>query len=336
MNGVREGRRAVASAVVALGCMWVMPGSAQVVLKVGTTVAPGNPTTDSALHFAKVAAERSKGQIKVEVYPSNQLGRGENALLEGVQLGTVDMTLSGSASIGGIFEPAFQALDLPFLWASREQIWKVMDGPIGQELFKRLEAKGLKGLCFGGGWGFRNMMSNKRAIFVPEDMKGQTIRVQESPTYIGMMRALGANPVPMPFGELYLAMKQGTIDGMELPPSSVASEKFYEVTKFYSLTQHSYSPIGWFVNAKKHAAMPAAQRQAVEEAAKAGCAFQRKDEVDKDNVGLEVTRKAGTKINEVKDLKAFQALMTPVYQQVEGKVGKEFMDRLMAAMRTAQ
>jgi len=114
---------------------------AAAVMKFGTTVAPGNPTTDAAAEFARVAAERSKGQLKVEVYPNNQLGRGENALLEGVQLGSVDITVSGSAAIGGIFEPSYQALDLPFLWASREQIWKTMDGPIGQELLKKMERR---------------------------------------------------------------------------------------------------------------------------------------------------------------------------------------------------
>jgi len=136
----------------------------------------------------------------------------EAAHLEGAQLGTIDIVPIGSAPIGGMFEAAYQALDLPFFWSSREQVWKVMDGPIGQELLKRMEAKGVKGFCFGGGWGFRNMMVNKRPITIPDDMKGLTIRVQESPAYVAFMKALGANPVPMPYVEVYLAMKQGTID----------------------------------------------------------------------------------------------------------------------------
>src|SRR5215470_12216534 len=100
-------------------------------------------------------------------------------------------------------------------------------------------AKGERAFCFGGGWGFRNMMSNKRPIVTPDDMKGQTIRVQESPTYITMMKSMGANPVPMPYVEVYLAMKQGTIDGMELPSFSLTADKFQEVTKYYSMTRHS-------------------------------------------------------------------------------------------------
>lgn len=309
---------------------------AQTVLKFATAVGPGNPVNEAAAEFAKVAAGRSKGQLKVDVYINNQLARGEAAMLEGVQLGTIDVAAIGSAPIGGMFEPLFQALDLPFFWSTRAQVWKVMDGPIGQDLLKKMEARGVKGLCFGGGWGFRNMMSNKRPIFVPDDMKGQTIRVQESPTYIALMKALGANPVPMPWGEVYLAMKQGTVDGMELPSFSLVSDKFHEVTKFYSLTRHSYPPIAYFVTLRTWDGLSPDVRRAVDDAARAACAFHRKIEVEKETTDLEFMRKAGVKINEVRDLKAFRDRVGPVYEAVTAKVGKEFLDRLTAAARAAQ
>jgi TRAP-type C4-dicarboxylate transport system substrate-binding protein len=151
--------------------------------------AGGNPLNDAMELFAKPLAERRKGRIKVDVHIANALAKGEGAHLEGVQLGTIDVVAIGSAPVGGMFEPLYQSLDLPFLWSSREQVWKVMDGPLGQELLKKMESKNLKAFCFGGGWGFRNMMSNKRPITTPVDMKGQTIRVQESPTYVAMMKA---------------------------------------------------------------------------------------------------------------------------------------------------
>ncbi len=314
----------------------VAGAQAPVVLKFGTVVGPGNPTNDAAYEFARAAAEKSKGRLRVEVFINNQLARGEAAHLEGVQLGTVDVAAIGSAPIGGIFEPLYQALDLPFFWSTREQVWKVMDGPIGQELLKKMEAKGVKGLCFGGGWGFRNMMSNKRPIFAPDDMRGQTIRVQESPTYIALMKALGANPVPMPWGEVYLAMKQGTVDGMELPSFSLVSDKFHEVTKYYSLTRHSYPPIAYFITARTHQSLPADLRRAVDDAARAACALHRKIEIEKEKTDLEVMRKAGVQINEVRDIRAFRDRMGPVYQAVTATVGKEFMDRLIAAAKAAQ
>src|SRR5947199_263759 len=208
--------------------------------------------------------------------------------------------------------------------------------PIGQELFKKMEAKGVKGLCFGGGWGFRNMLSNKRPINTPDDMKGQTIRVQESPIYVAMMKQLGANPVPMPWGEVYLAMKQGTVDGMEIPVVTMFSDKFFEVTKYYSLTKHTYPPISWFMNLKRYQSLPADLRQVVDEAGKAACALDRKSEVDKEKGELELIRKAGVQVNEVKDLKPFQDRMGPAYDVVTTKVGKEWMDRVTAAVKAAQ
>jgi TRAP-type transport system periplasmic protein len=271
----------------------------------------------------------------MEVVIGNALAKGEAAHLEGAQIGSIDVVAIGSAPIGGMFEPLYQALDLPFFWTSREQIWKVMDGPIGNELLKKMEGKGVKAFCFGGGWGFRNMMSNKRPITTPDDMKGQTIRVQESPTYIAFMKALGANPVPMPYVEVYLAMKQGTIDGMELPTFTVTSDKFHEVTKYYSLTRHSYPPIAYFMNMKRYQSFSPDLQKVVDESMRVGCEAHRKLEVEKEKSDFEVMKKAGVQINEVKDIKSFQALMKPVYASVEQKVGKEFMDRLTTAANQA-
>src|SRR6266508_785344 len=161
----------LACAVFTIGVWWAPADvQGQIVMKVATVNAGESPRNSAAYEFARAVTEKSKGRIKAEVYINNQLARGEGATLEGVQLGTIDVAPVGSA-------------------------------PIGQELFKTMEAKGVKGLCFGGGWGFRNMQSNKRPIYPPDDMKGQTVRVQESPIYVSMMKQLGANPVPMPWGE---------------------------------------------------------------------------------------------------------------------------------------
>jgi TRAP-type C4-dicarboxylate transport system substrate-binding protein len=175
-----------------------------------------------------------------------------------------------------------------------------------------------------------------RPILVPDDMKGQTIRVQESPTYVAMMKELGANPVPMAYGEVYLAMKQGTVDGMELPVFTAVSDKFHEVTKFYSLTKHTYPPIAWFTNLRKYNALPADLRAAVDAAAKAACAMDRKAEIDKEADDLAFMQKSGVKVNEVKDLKAFQSRMKPAYDLVVGKVGQPWMDKVLAAVKAAE
>ena len=330
-------RFACALVALAAGLVTALPVSAQapVQIKAGTPVGIGNPQNDAMAAIAKALDEKSKGKIKMEVVIGNALAKGEAAHLEGAQIGSIDVVAIGSAPIGGMFEPLYQALDLPFFWTSREQIWKVMDGPIGNELLKKMEGKGVKAFCFGGGWGFRNMMSNKRPITTPDDMKGQTIRVQESPTYIAFMKALGANPVPMPYVEVYLAMKQGTIDGMELPTFTVTSDKFQEVTKYYSLTRHSYPPIAYFMNMKRYQSFSPDLQKVVDESMRVGCEAHRKLEVEKEKSDFDVMKKAGVQINDVKDIKSFQALMKPVYASVEQKVGKEFMDRLTTAANQA-
>ena len=334
-------RLALAMALCSLVLLGVACGAPaqtapQYVWKAGTVTSGGNPLNDAMEQFAKQLGERSRGRIKVDVHIANALAKGEGAHLEGVQLGTIDVVAIGSAPVGGMFEPLYQALDLPFLWSTREQVWKVMDGPLGQELLKKMESKNLKAFCFGGGWGFRNMMSNKRPIVTPDDMKGQTIRVQESPTYVAMMKAMGANPVPMAYVEVYLAMKQGTIDGMELPSFTLTSDKFQEVTKYYSLTRHSYPPIAWFMNLKKYQGLPADIQKLVDESMRDACQLHRRLEVEKEKNDFVIMKKAGVQINEVKDIKAFQALMKPVYATVEQKVGKEFMDRLTTAAQAAK
>src|SRR5215510_15835272 len=317
--------------VLAVTLLVASPSRAQtapIVLKAGTAVGVTSPLNDAMLALDKTLQEKSKGRLKIELHINNSLAQGEAAHLEGAQLATIDIVAIGSAPIGGMFEPTYQALDLPFLWASREQVWKVMDGRVGQDLLKKMDGKGVRAFCFGGGWGFRNMMSNRRAVTTPEDMKGQTIRVQESPTYVAMMKAMEANPVPMPYVEVYLAMKQGTIDGMELPSFTFTSDKFQEVTKYYSLTRHSYPPIAWFMNLKKYQGLPADIQKVVDESMRDACRTHRRLEVEKEKNEFEVMKKVGVQINEVKDIKAFQGLMKPAYDYVEGQVGKEFMTRL--------
>ena len=305
----------------------------QMVMKVATVNAGDNPRNVAANELGKQLGLKSGGKIKGEVYLNNQLAKGEAAMLEATQLGTIDISPVGAAPIGGIFEPAYLPLSLPFLWPSRQHVWKAMDGPLGAEIAKKMEAKGLKVLCFGGGWGYRNVMSNKRPITSPADMKALTIRVQQSPVYIGMMKQLGANPVPMPWTEVFLALKQGTVDAMEAPAVSIVSDKYHEIGKYYSLTKHTYEPITWFATKKKYDALSADLKKAVDGAAKDTCALDRKAEVDSEAGDLEIIRKAGVKVNDIADIRPFRDMMGPVYQEIGAKVGKEWLDKVLAAAK---
>jgi len=194
------------------------PALAQTVtLKLATIVGNDNPFTTSAIKFKEVAEARSGGRIKVEVYPAGQLAKNEIVQLEGMQLGTVDVAAVSLPSIGGKWDPKLLATDVPFLYTGREHVWKVMDGALGKELMNRLEPLGAKPFCYGGGWGFRGVLSNKRAIQAPDDLKGQTIRVPPIPTLVEVFKAFGANPVPMIWGEVYLASSRAPSTGSSCP-----------------------------------------------------------------------------------------------------------------------
>jgi tripartite ATP-independent transporter DctP family solute receptor len=308
-------------------------GQAPVTIKIATVNAGDNPRNLAANEFAKQLNARGGGKIKAEVYLNNQLAKGEAAMVEGAQLGTIDIVPVGAAPIGGIFEPAYLPLSLPFLWPSRQHVWKAMDGPLGAELTKKIEAKNLKVLCFGGGWGYRNVMSRTKPITSPADMKGMTIRVQQSPVYIGMMKQLGANPVPMPWSETYLALKQGTVDAMEAPAVSIVSDKYHEIGKFYSLTKHTYEPITWFASKKTYDALSPELKAVVDASAKDACALDRKAELDSEAGDLELIKKAGVQISDIADTRPFRDMMAPVYQEIGAKVGKEWLDKVVDAAK---
>src|SRR5438093_3687648 len=321
------------AAAAAVAALFSAGASAQTVMKIATVNAGDNPRNVAANEMGKQLGLKSGGKIKGEVYLNNQLAKGEAGMLEATQLGTIDISPVGAAPIGGIFEPAYLPLSLPFLWPSRQHVWKAMDGPLGAEIAKKMEAKGLKVLCFGGGWGYRNAMSNKRPITSPADMKALTIRVQQSPVYIGMMKQLGANPVPMPWTEVFLALKQGTVDAMEAPAVSIVSDKYHEIGKYYSLTKHTYEPITWFTNLKNYSALPGDLKKALDAASKEACALDRKAQLDREAGQLESIRKAGVQVNDIADTKPFRDMMGPVYQEVGAKVGKEWLDKVLDAAK---
>lgn len=314
----------------------VSPAPAQIVtLKLATIVGNDNPFTTSAYKFKEIAEAKSGGRIKVEVYPAGQLTKNEIVAIEGMQLGTVDIAAVSLPSAGGKFDPRLLANDVPFLYQSREHVWRVMDGPVGQEMLRYFEPLGAKGFCYGGGFGFRGVLSNKRPVFVPDDLKGQTIRVPPIPTLVEVFKQFGANPVPMIWGEVYMAVRQGTVDGLELPVTTAVSDKFHEITKYYSKTQHSYPAAAWLMAKAKYDGLPADLKKVIDETMTASCAQHRQDELKAEVEGLAAMKAKGVQINDVKDLKLFQERARPVWTFLEQKAGKELVDRVIAEARAA-
>jgi tripartite ATP-independent transporter DctP family solute receptor len=300
--------------------------AAEVTLKLGHIADPQNPYAQGAQKFADLVAEKSGGTIKVEVYPSSQLGN-QRDLVEGLTLGTLDLTMTSTAVLGN-FHPQVAVFDLPFIFRDREHAFKALD-TVGMEIAKDLEEKGMKVLAYYEN-GVRNMTNNIRPIRVPEDMKGLKIRVMEQPIYIAMMKALGANPTPMAFGELFTALQKGVVDGQENPAAHIYTKRFFEVQKYISLTEHTYSAEPLVVSMITWNKLTAEQQTIIQEAAEEACDWQRQLAIDLENGYWDKIRESGKSeiITDV-DKEAFREATAPVWKDFEDQVGKENIEAIV-------
>jgi tripartite ATP-independent transporter DctP family solute receptor len=217
-----------------------------IVMKVGHAHNIDTPRHQSYLKFKELVEQKTNNGIKVEIYPSGQVGD-EVAMIEATKIGTLQGTR------GGPFEkmaPEFMVYTLPFLFDNLDGIEKVTMGPIGDRIAKASEKNGLVTLTTGDGGGFRNISNNKRPIVTPDDMKGLKIRTPGIESIIKTMEVFGANPVSIPFGDVYMALKTNVADGQENPPVNMESMKITEVQKYLSVIEYQFHPDPFVVNLK--------------------------------------------------------------------------------------
>ena len=302
------------------------------VIKIGwvTPDSPQDPYATGARTFKQAVERQSNGRIEAQLFPNRQLGD-EKPMLEGLRFGTVDAAVITNAVIAQI-EPAFQVNDLPFLYANEAQAHKVLDGKVGQALAKKLEAKGVIALGFMEG-GFRHMINNVRPVTKPEDVKGVKYRVMQNPVFIDMFSSLGGNAVPMAWGETFTAVQQGTIDGLEIPIAVIDSSKFNEVTKFLSLTNHTYSMIGLLISKKSLEKLPPDLQAAVREAGRTAVGAQRQAAAANARQLVDALARKGMKVNPVGDVAPFRASVKPVYDKFRASIGTDTMNEVMAAVK---
>src|SRR5450830_704716 len=252
---------AFASALLVVG----LGASAQTVIKFSHVVAVDTPKGKAAEFFAKKAAELTKGKVKVEVYANSALYKDKEEL-EALQLGTVQMLAPSLAKFGPLGVKEFEVFDLPYIFPSKEVLYRVTEGPIGKDLFKKLEPKGITGLAY---WdnGFKVMSANK-PLHVPADFRGLKMRIQSSKVLDAQMRALGANPQVLAFSEVYQALQTGVVDGTENPPSNLYTQKMHEVQKHVTVSDHGYLGYAVIVNKKFWDGLPPDIRTALEGAMK--------------------------------------------------------------------
>jgi C4-dicarboxylate-binding protein DctP len=302
-----------------------------IVIKFSHVVAIDTPKGAGAEYFKKIAEERTKGKVKVEVFANSTLYKDKEEL-EALQLGAVQMLAPSLAKFGPMGAREFEVFDLPYIFDDYAELHKVTQGPIGTGLLKKLESKGILGLAY---WdnGFKVMSANK-PLRTPEDFKGVKMRIQSSKTLDSQMRALGANPQVMAFSEVYQALQTGVVDGTENPPSNLYTQKMHEVQKHLTLSEHGVIEYAVIVNKKFWEGLPADIRTILEGAMKDATKYTN-DIAKQENVdALEMVRKSGkTQIYALTadEKKAWKKALQNVHIEQGARIGKETLDAIYKA-----
>jgi tripartite ATP-independent transporter DctP family solute receptor len=299
---------------------------AQTKLRFAHTISPDDAMHQAALEFAKKVAQRTNNAIQIDVFPSGQLGN-DPKTLEGVKLGTIDIGMTGNPFFTS-FAPEMNAFDLPYLFRDFDHAYKVIDGPIGQDLRKGLEKNGMMPVGVLE-IGFRNLTNNKKAVKVPDDVKGLKIRTTPNPAHLQAFRLLGANPAPMPITEVYLALKTGAVDGQENPIAHIYALKFHEVQKYMSLTFHAYTMSNVVMNLKKFQELkPEHQKVLVDSMAEARD-WERKLNRQLDGEALAKIKAAGVQVEENPDREAFRKVVADATaEEYVKKFGSDVLDKI--------
>ena len=292
--------------------------SAQQVLRLSHNAAPGNPKAVGSLKFAELVGQKTNGRIKVEVGGSAQYGDDVESLTN-MRLGSLAFAAGSQGTTSGVV-PQFNVLGLPFLFRDLPHAYKVVDGPVGQQLNEMAKQKGLVLLAL---WdnGIRHTSNSKRPITKPEDLAGLKLRTPPDSMTIDIFTSLGANPTPLAFSELYIALQQGVVDGQENPLMNIYSSKLHEVQKYISLTGHKYETTPLLASKKVWDGLSKDDQKAILEAAAEAGKLNRQMSMDSDNELRKKMTDAGIQFNEV-DKAPFVAKTKSVYD----KWSKQFPD----------
>lgn len=303
-------------------------------LKLGfvTSASETDPYNITAEKFSELIEKYTDNQYTVDIYPSAQLGN-ERDMIKNLSMGTMDFGVITNAPVGSSVN-AFMVLDLPFIFEDRETAHAVLDGEAGKMLLDKLETINIKGLAFSEG-GFRHMINNVKPIKKPEDTEDIKFRVMKTPIYIEMFKALGSNAVPMPWDEVFTATQQKVIDGLEIPISVIHGNKFYEVTKYLSLTGHTYSPLVIMCSETTWNQFSQNEQVQIQKAAQEAAEYERSELKDIIEEFLKELEDKGMEINDVPDKEPFQEAVQPVYEEFEDKIGKGVLEKVLEASKNS-
>ena len=280
-------------------------------LRSADTHVDGYPTVEAVKYMGVLLSQRTDGRLTIKVYDSAQLGEAKDTI-EQTQFGALDMNRINLAPLNQV-APETIALGMPFLFRSVEHMHQVLDGPIGEEVLAAMEPHGLIGLAFYDS-GSRSFYNSKHPINTVDDLKGMKLRVIQSDVFIAMVEALGGNPTPMPFGEVFSAIQTGVVEGAENNWPSYWSTRHYEVAKFYSLTEHSMTPEMLVMSKMTWDTLTPEDQQIVRETAKESVGRMRELWQESEIKAREAVLAGGSQVNEV-DKQPFIDAMAPVYER---------------------
>lgn len=302
-----------------------------ILIKFSHVVGEQTPKGLAALEFKKLVEERTRGRVKVEVYPNSTLYK-DREELEALQLGAVQMLAPSLAKFGQLGMRDFEVFDLPYIFPNRQVLKTVTQGDIGKRLLTQLEDRGILGLAY---WdnGFKVMSSNA-PLRLPEDLKGKRMRIQPSRVLEAQMEALEATPIPLAFSDVYTALSTGLVDGTENPPSNLYSQKMHEVQKFVAVTNHGYLGYAVIVNKKFWNSLPADIRITLEKSI-ADATRKNDDEAEKLNAQalLKVRDSKNTKVVNLSptEIEAWRKALEPVHRRMESRIDKDLINSIRKA-----
>jgi len=295
-------------------------------IRFATAVEPDSHYGQGMRHFKARLEEATGGRVEVRLFYSGQLG-GERDLFEGLGMGTLEMAITSSAPLIN-FSPSFKVFDLPFIVTDRARAYRVMDGPIGREILDSVDKAGVKALGF---WenGFRHITNSRRPLTRPGDLKGLKIRTMENPIHLKIFETLGAFPTPMAWGELFLALQQGTVDAQENPLIVIQTSKYSEVQKYLTLSGHVYAPAVVAISRKVFEAYPPEIQAAVIRAEEEARAWEREFCIQKDRELAEVLAGEGFEITTI-DQAEWSLALRPVYEAFQDQINPAHIQALLA------
>ncbi len=320
----------IVTLMFAFGFTHLVSAADTIIIKFSHVVAPNTPKGKAAEKFKQLVEERTKGNVKVEIYPNSQLYK-DREEMEALQIGAVQMLAPSLSKFGPIGVREFEVFDLPYIFPNKETLYRVMDGDIGKSLMGKLNSKGIVGLSF---WdnGFKQMSAN-RPLRNVEDFKGLKMRIQSSKVLDAEMKALGANPQVMAFSEVYTALQQGVVDGTENPNSNFYTQKMNEVQKHLTISDHGYLGYAVIVNKKFWDGLPDNTRKTVAQAMKEGTEYEREIARQENEEALAKVRAAGTTevyVLPFKDRVIWQKALLPVHHEFDSVIGKDTIQAIYA------